>query len=62
MALNHIGCQHNYDSNVIWFSALEHVPTHFRGGGIDVTLLQLGTKGIHSLDATKYLNEYIRFK
>lgn len=50
----HIGCQHDFDSGLVLFAALEHVPLHARGGGIDVTLLQLETKWIHSLDAIKY--------
>lgn len=46
------------------FTALEHIPAHARGGDIDQKLLQLETKWIHTLDATKYpgLNEYISFK
>lgn len=50
--------------NMIKFSALKHVPAHVRGGGIDHTLLQLETKWIHNLNATRYpgLNEYISFK
>lgn len=62
-ALNrHIGCQHNFDCNVVCFAALEHVRLHVRGSGIDVRLLQLENKWIHSLDAIKYpgLNEYYK--
>ena len=64
-ALNrHVGCLHDFDLNAVSFSALEHVPIHVRGGGIDQTLHQLETKWIHQLDATKFpgLNEYISFK
>lgn len=42
----HIAAQHNSDPHVILFSALEHVPSHARGGSIDNRLLQLETKWI----------------
>lgn len=60
----HIATQHNSDPHVIQFSALQHVPPHARGGSIDNTLLQLETKWIHTLQATKFpgLNEHISFK
>lgn len=60
----HVGLEHNFDINMIKFTALEHVPIHVRGGSIDHTLLQLETRWIHSLNATRYprLNEYISFK
>lgn len=64
-ALNrHIAKEHNYDPNVVRFAALEHVPSHARGGNIDTTLLQMETRWIHLLDAVKFpgLNEYISFK
>ncbi|XP_040203584.1 uncharacterized protein LOC120935601 [Rana temporaria] len=50
----HVGCLHDFDINSINFAALEHVPLHVRGGGIDQTLLQLETKWIHVLDAVKF--------
>lgn len=54
-ALNrYVGCQHKYDATLIRLYALEHVPLHVRGGSIDVTLLQLETRWIHSLDAVRY--------
>lgn len=59
----HIGCEHDFDSSLVRFAALEHVPLHARGGGIDGTLLQLETKWLRSL-YVKYpgLKEYISFK
>lgn len=60
----HIAAQHNSDPHVILFSALEHVPSHARGGSIDNRLLQLETKWIHILHATSFpgLNKHISFK
>ena len=60
----HLGREHNFALDMIKFTALEHVPAHARGGGIDRTLLQLETKWIQLLNATRYpgLNQYISFK
>lgn len=60
----HVGREHNFDVDMIKFTSLKHVPIHVRGGGIDRTLLQLETKWIQSLNATRYpgLNEYISYK
>lgn len=60
----HVALKHNYNPQVMGFTALEHVPLHGRGGDIDQKLLQLETKWIYTLEATKLpgLNEYISFK
>lgn len=59
-----VGLEHNFDTNMIMFMALEHVPMHVRGGSINCTLLQLETCWIYNLNATRYpgLNEYTSFK
>lgn len=60
----HIAVHHDFNPHVVGFTALEHIPTHVRGGDIDQKLLQLETKWIHTLDATRHpgLNEGISFK
>lgn len=60
----HVGLEHDFDTIMIRFTALEHVPAHVRGGNIDFTFLQLETRWIYNLNATSYpgLNKYISFK
>lgn len=60
----HVGLYHNFDLHMIRFVALEHAPTHVRGGSIDQKLLQLEARWIRTLIATIYpgLNETLSFK
>lgn len=60
----HVGLHHNFDPTSIKFFALEHIPAHEWGGDIDKKLLQLESKCIYLLQATRYpgLNERIRYK
>lgn len=60
----HSGLHHGFDLSKINFFALDHIPPHERGGDIDKKLLQLESKCIYLLQATRYpgLNERIRYK
>lgn len=60
----HVGLCHNFNLNSICFFSLEHIPHHERGGDIDRKLLQLETRWIYLLQATRHpgLNEGISYK
>lgn len=57
----HMGLYHSFQVSKMNFFALEHLPTHVRGGDLDRTLLQRETRWINSLAATVHpgLNESI---
>lgn len=60
----HVGLHHSYNLKCIGFFSLEHLPPHERGGGIDNKLLQLETRWIYTLQATRspHLNKGISYK
>lgn len=61
---HHVGLYHNFNLKTIGFFSLEHLPQQGRGGDLDKKLLQLETRWIYSLQATRHpvLNEGISYK